>query len=287
MDLYSGEGLQRLLAALRARAGIGAGEVKQPAKPDSPSPELAALRLEAARGQKPSARQAAIRRIAIRYGAAELPWLRSFAYSAKYWASRREAIDQIVRLDPPELVEWLIEMAETHPVDNNRRHAMDHVAAREGAKCFAWLLYRVQEESSFWTRYRASELFRASSRSVAQENHVVRPQEIDMLRRAASAEGHPDLRARLVGSLLNLCAQEPWARQWFETLLRAEKGTYYRAELLGAALRVWEDADLLAQLQQLAVEEPDKEDTHAVGRDHARMLLRNPHLRTGLEGEAR
>jgi hypothetical protein len=224
-------------------------------------------------GKNPLLRQAAIRRIATRYGSTELPWLQDFAYSAKHWASQREAMDQVVRLDPPDLVEWLTDMAETHPVDKNRRHAMDYVAARQGTKCFTWLLYRMQEDSSPSIQYRATEFLRNFSRLMALEDQPVQRQDIEMLKRAASAESHPDLRARLVGTLLNLAAREPWARSWFDSLLRLERGDYYRAELLGAALRVWTDSELLAQLERIATAEPDKKDGYATSRDHARRLL--------------
>jgi len=108
---------------------------------------------------------------------------------------------------------------------------------------------------------------------VVLEDHLVQRQEIEMLKREASTESHPDLRARLVGSLLNLTAKEPWARTWFESLLRSERSAYYRAELLGAALRVWADDELVAQLERISVDEPGKEDAYATGRNHARNIL--------------
>jgi len=134
VDLYSEQGIKRLLAALRARTPHRDHIVMQPERPASQNPDLLALRAEAATSQKPSQRRAAIRRIATRFGAAELPWLQDFAYSAKHWASRREAIDQVVRLHPPGLVEWLTEMAEAHPVGENRRYAIGPRRGAEGCK---------------------------------------------------------------------------------------------------------------------------------------------------------
>jgi hypothetical protein len=275
VDLYSDEGFQRLLASLRARAGIGTGKDERPDTRAAPTSDLVALRAEAANALKPSLRQVAIRRIAIRYGLAELPWLQNFAYSAKYWASRREAVNQIVRLDPPDLVAWLIEMAETHPAENNRRLAMDYVAEREGGKCFSWLLYRVSEESSFWNRYRASQLLSSMPRAAMQEDSVLRAQDLTVLKRAASAESHPDLRVNLVTALLNVAASEPSIRPWFEKMLGQEQRTFYRAALLGSALQVWADAGLRSQLEELANQEHTGNDEYEVGRNFARTILRS------------
>lgn len=257
VDIFEGSGYSKLLDALQARADaccVSLAENLSLTQDGSP-PSLDHLKDLVINSPKRFVRVSSLRRIALQFGSDQLYWLREIAYTAKQWASRREAIDQIIKLEPPGLVAWLKEMAENHPSQENRRHAIQWVVAREGVSSFTWLAERFLEDRSFWCRYDVSTSLRELSRG--NEVLVIDDSKLKRLQAAVASENQPDIRSRLVGTLLNICSKESWCRSWFWELLGRESGSYYRAELLGSALYVWKDSDLLAQLEELTrVREP-------------------------------